>query len=119
MASSAVARAGLAIALSSLLGPALGATRASAAPARPATSGVPEPADRSLAERRAVRGIPVDEVAATETPELREIRRFEEQAFPKPGGPETTPARSNEAAPAPSALPGQWGGSGDVPAEVR
>jgi membrane-bound lytic murein transglycosylase D len=125
MASSAVARAGLAIALSSLLGPALGATRATAAPARPApgrptASGAPDPADRSFAERRAVRGAPVDEVAATETPELGEIRRFEEQAFPKRPGPEaTTPARNNEAAPAPSALPGQWGGSGDVPAEVR
>ena len=126
MASSAAARAGLAIALSSLLGPAFGATRASAAPARPASA---QPrsdirgarsGDRSLAERRAVRGIPVDDVAATETPELREIRRFEEQAFPKPGGPETTtPGRSNEGAPAPSALPGEWGGSGDVPAEVR
>jgi len=120
MASSAAARAGFAIALFSLLGPALGATRANAAPNRSAPSGAPDPADRTLAERRAVRGIPVDEVAATETPELREIRRFEEQAFPKPGGPETTtPGRSNEGTAAPSALPGEWGGSGDVPAEVR
>jgi len=127
MASSASARAGSAIALSSLLllGSALGATPASAAPARSApaqaaTSGAPDTADRSLAERRAVRGTPVDDVAASETPELREIRRFEEQAFPKPGGQETTaPGRTNEGASAPSALPGQWGGSGDVPAEVR
>ncbi len=125
MASSAVARAGLALALSSLLGPAFGAARASAAPARPASAqsaqaGAADPADRSLAERRAVRGSPVDDVAATETPELREIRRFEEQAFPKPGGPETTtPGRSNDGTAAPSALPGEWGGSGDVPAEVR
>ena len=124
MASSAVARAGLAIALSSLLGPALRQRPERAlrppAPAQPTTSGAPDPADRSLAERRAVRGIAVDDVAATETPELREIRRFEEQAFPKPGGPETiAPGRSSEGQPAPTSLPGEWGGSGDVPAEVR
>ena len=67
-----------------------------------------------------MRGVPVDDVAATETPELREIRRFEEQAFPKPGGPETaTPGAATKARRPPSALPGEWGGSGDVPAEVR
>ena len=118
MASSAVARAGLGLA--SLLAAAVGAT-ASAASAAPALSGAADPAERSLAERRAVRGVAVDDVTATETPELREIRRFEEQAFPKPGSPTaTTPAgRDTDAALPPSSLPGEWGGSGDVPAEVR
>jgi membrane-bound lytic murein transglycosylase D len=117
MASSAVARAGLALA--SLLVMAAGAPAATAAPA-PA-SGAADPAERSLAERRAVRGVAVDDVAATETPELREIRRFEEQAFPKPGSPTaTTPAgRDTDAALPPTSLPGEWGGSGDVAAEVR
>jgi membrane-bound lytic murein transglycosylase D len=117
MASSAVARAGLALALFLALG---ARATASAAPA-PAVSGAPDPAERSLAERRAVRGVPVDDVAANETPELREIRRFEEQAFPKPGSQSaTTPAgRDPDAALPPTALPGEWGGSGDVAAEVR
>ena len=49
------------------------------------------------------------------------MRRFEEQAFPKPGSPAaTTPAgRDGDAALPPSSLPGEWGGSGDVAAEVR
>jgi membrane-bound lytic murein transglycosylase D len=121
MASSAAARASLAFALSSLLGLAFGTPAAGAAPARTAPTGAPDPTDRSLAERRAVRGAPVDDVAATETPELREIRRFEEQAFPKPGSPAATaPAgRDADGALPPTSLPGEWGGSGDVPAEVR
>ena len=40
--------------------------------------------EESLAERRAVRGVPVDD-AVGESPELRELRRFEEQAFPRGG----------------------------------
>ena len=120
MASKAVARAGLAVALLSLLGSALGSP-ARAAPVRSATTGAPDPAERSLAERRAVRGVPVDDVAATESPELREIRRFEEQAFPKPGNPTAPPpaGREGESPMPPTSLPGEWGGSGDVPAEVR
>lgn len=115
MASSVVARAGLA--LVSLLA----LTAGSPAAAAPTASGAADPAERSLAERRAVRGVAVDDVAATETPELREIRRFEEQAFPKPGSPTATmPAgRDTDAALPPTSLPGQWGGSGDVAAEVR
>jgi membrane-bound lytic murein transglycosylase D len=121
MASKAVVRARFAAALSPLLGLAF-VPAAQAAPARPAaTGGGPDPVERSLAERRAVRGVPVDDVAATESPELREIRHFEEQAFPKPGSPAATSAvgREGENALPPTSLPGQWGGSGDVPAEVR
>jgi membrane-bound lytic murein transglycosylase D len=117
MASSAVARAGLALA--SLF--AAGAP-AAAAPAAPTASGAADPVERSLAERRAVRGVAVDDVAATETPELREIRRFEEQAFPRRGSSlnTTTPGGRDADAPLPpTGLPGEWGGSGDVPAEVR
>ncbi|HLK92581.1 MAG TPA: transglycosylase SLT domain-containing protein [Polyangia bacterium] len=122
MASTAVARASLAIALSSLTGSVFGAAVVRAAPAHPEpAAAADDAADRSLAERRAVRGVPVDEAAATESPELREIRRFEEQAFPKPGSPAaTTPAAGDaQTAPPPTSLPGEWGGSGDVPAEVR
>jgi membrane-bound lytic murein transglycosylase D len=72
--------------------------------------------DESLSERRAVRGVPVDELGASESPELREIRRFEELAFPRPGAPR--PGGPEGALPPPS-LPGSWGGSGDVPAELR
>ncbi len=121
MASTAVARAGLAIALSSLLGSVFGAAVVRAAPGRAEPAAAADPVEHSLAERRAVRGVPVDDAAATETPELREIRRFEEQAFPKPGSPTaTTPAAGDTlAAPPPTSLPGEWGGTGDVPAEVR
>jgi membrane-bound lytic murein transglycosylase D len=117
MASSLAARAGLALA--SLLASTAGVP-AAAAPAATA-SGAADPAERSLAERRAVRGVAVDDAAATETPELREIRRFEEQAFPKPGSPTapTPSGRDTDAALPPTSLPGQWGGSGDVAAEVR
>jgi membrane-bound lytic murein transglycosylase D len=73
-----------------------------------------EPGEESLSERRAVRGVAVDDVVSPETPELRELRRFEEQAFPRSGAPRP-PAGD---APAPT-LPGSWGGSGDVPPEVR
>ncbi|HEY6475463.1 MAG TPA: transglycosylase SLT domain-containing protein [Polyangia bacterium] len=118
MASSAIAR--VSIALASFLGAAAGA-RAVAATPPSSGAGAADPAERSLAERRAVRGVPVDDATTTETPELREIRRFEEQAFPKPGSPTaTTPAgHGGDAALPPTSLPGEWGGSGDVAAEVR
>ncbi len=74
------------------------------------------PGEESLSERRAVRGVPVDDAGTPETPELRELRRFEEQAFPKSGAP--TPPAADGALPTPS-LPGSWGGSGDVPPELR
>ena len=44
------------------------------------------------------------------------MRRFEEQAFPRTGAPR--PSAGDAALPAP-ALPGSWGGSGDVPPELR
>jgi len=74
------------------------------------------PGEESLTERRAVRGSPVDDAAVPETPELRELRRFEEQAFPRAGV--TPPPAADGSLPAPS-LPGSWGGSGDVPPELR
>ncbi|HXU00754.1 MAG TPA: hypothetical protein VN903_07170, partial [Polyangia bacterium] len=86
-----------------------------AKPQRPAPSDR-APGEESLSERRAVRGVPVDDVAAPETPELRELRRFEEQTFPPGGAPRPTPGETS--LPAPS-LPGSWGGSGDVPPELR
>ena len=63
-----------------------------------------------------MRGVPVDDAGTPETPELRELRRFEEQAFPRSGAP--TPPAADGALPPPS-LPGSWGGSGDVPPELR
>src|SRR3569832_1803490 len=62
-------------------------TAAAAAPAKPPKPAAAsrEPGEESLSERRAVRGVPVDDAATPETPELRELRRFEEQAFPRTG----------------------------------
>lgn len=91
------------------------------APAR-AVSGPPDSPERSLAERRAVRGGAVDDdegAAALESAELREIRRFEEAAFPRPGSGAAAGASDGDGVLPPSSLPGEWGGSGDVPAELR
>jgi membrane-bound lytic murein transglycosylase D len=71
--------------------------------------------EENLAERRAVRGVPVDD-AVGESPELRELRRFEEESFPR-GGVRHGAAETDSALPPP--LPGTWGGSGDVPPELR
>jgi membrane-bound lytic murein transglycosylase D len=120
MASSAFPCARVAIVLSIACG--LGSTGgpAAAAPA-PTAAAARDPHEQSLSERRAVRGVAVDDVAATESAELREIRRFEEQAFPKPGTPESAAAavHATDGPLPPTSLPGQWGGSGDVPAELR
>ncbi|HZL16437.1 MAG TPA: transglycosylase SLT domain-containing protein [Polyangia bacterium] len=119
MASSAFPCARVAIVLSVACG--LGSTTglALAAPA-PTAAAARDPQEQSLSERRAVRGVAVDDLSTTESPELREIRRFEEQAFPKPGTPESAAAAHATDGPLPPAsLPGQWGGSGDVPAELR
>jgi membrane-bound lytic murein transglycosylase D len=101
-----------------LAGPAH-AAEATASPRRPpATAKTPAlPVEESLTERRAVRGAPVDDASAVpESPELREVRRFEEQAFPRSGG--LTPQEGDgDGADVP--LPGHWGGSGDVPPELR
>lgn len=74
------------------------------------------PVEESLAERRAVRGASVDDVGSSESPELREIRRFEELAFPRTAGGSAPPSADS---PLPPSLPGTWGGSGDVPPELR
>ena len=114
---SARARRFVALALVSTVaasGPTVAATGPAAKP-RPAAS-TREPGEESLSERRAVRGVPVDDVTTPETPELRELRRFEEQAFPRAGAPR--PSAGDATLPAP-ALPGSWGGSGDVPPELR
>jgi membrane-bound lytic murein transglycosylase D len=99
---------------------ALPASAAHAAPApKPPSRSAPAdrlPGEESLAERRAVRGAPVDDVATPETPELRELRRFEEQAFPRTGA---APLPAPDTAMPPPSLPGSWGGSGDVPPELR
>jgi membrane-bound lytic murein transglycosylase D len=107
-----------------LLGSAAG-SRAVAAPAappavrRPPAGKAPSgPVEESLSERRAVRGGPVDDgSAAPESAELREVRRFEEQAFPRGGAVVPAPAPGGDEAAA--GLPGHWGGSGDVPPELR
>jgi membrane-bound lytic murein transglycosylase D len=97
---------------------ATGGPAAAAAPGKPKPSVAGRdaaPGEESLSERRAVRGVPVDDVVAPETPELRELRRFEEQAFPRAGA----PAPNGGDGAATTALPGSWGGSGDVPPELR
>jgi membrane-bound lytic murein transglycosylase D len=92
-----------------------GAAAPAVASPAPSPRSWPSAAEESTSERRAVRGMPVDDVA--ESPELRELRRFEEQAFPRGGSP--APARDEGAPPPQLAPPGRWGGSGDVPAELR
>jgi membrane-bound lytic murein transglycosylase D len=120
MASSAFPCARVAIVLSIACGLGSAGGPAVAAPAQTAAT-ARDPHEQSLSERRAVRGVAVDEVSATESAELREIRRFEEQAFPKPGTPERAAAAVHvtDGPLPPTSLPGQWGGSGDVPAELR
>jgi membrane-bound lytic murein transglycosylase D len=116
MAASVVARG---IALASVLSVSI---FAKAAPSPRSAGGPADPPERSLAERRAVRGAAVDDddtAAAVETPELREIRRFEEAAFPKSGTPGAAASSDADGVLPPTSLPGEWGGSGDVPAELR
>ncbi|MES1204877.1 MAG: transglycosylase SLT domain-containing protein [Pseudomonadota bacterium] len=75
------------------------------------------PGEQSLSQRRAVRGVPVDD--GVESPELGELRRFEEEAFPRGGA----GSRHGMEADAPNepvpALPGRWEGTGDVAETVR
>ncbi len=71
----------------------------------------PTPSER---ERRAVRGSPIEEAALAESPELREVRRFEEVAFPRRRD-DLPAARAPEEGTLPQGLPGQWGGTGDSP----
>ena len=117
------ASAAHALALVSVLGAPIFA-KAAPPPRNPAhaAEGPADSPERSLAERRAVRGVAVDDddtAAAVESPELREIRRFEEAAFPKPGAATGTSQSDSDGVLPPTSLPGEWGGSGDVPAELR
>src|SRR2546423_2050977 len=91
----------------------LSAAPSVAAPRAPVT-------EESAAERRAVRGVPLDEAALAETPELREVRRFEEQAFPRDrAATDTSPADEPTPFSLPPGLEGHWRGSGDIPSPLR
>jgi membrane-bound lytic murein transglycosylase D len=68
----------------------------------------------SVSERRAVRGVPVDELGVSESTELRELRRFEEQAFSRGDAPDAIDPEAGA-----TGLRGRWSGTGDVPAELR
>ena len=72
----------------------------------------------SFAERRAVRGIALEGTETSETPELRAMRRFEEEAFPRQGVP-GQPEPDDTAKGLPPGLEGRWGGTGDIPRELR
>ena len=82
---------------------------------------IPPPLTKeSFAERRAVRGVALEGAETSETPELRAMRRFEEEAFPRqgaviPGQPEP----DDGAKTLPPGLEGRWGGTGDIPRELR
>ena len=110
-----------------LIGALLASGAAVAAPAaangagrRAPAAGQALPVEESLSERRAVRGAPVDEAsAAPESAELRELRRFEEQAFPRGGGVVPASVQDQERKDSQAPLPGHWGGSGDLPPELR
>lgn len=87
-------------------------TRSLPSPAAPVTK-------ESFAERKAVRGIALEDSETSETPELRALRRFEEQAFPRGGG-MPSPVEPDDAPKAlPPGLQGRWGGTGDIPRELR
>jgi membrane-bound lytic murein transglycosylase D len=81
------------------------------------TSATAAPGEPNLSQRRAVRGVPVDEGA--ESPELGELRRFEEQAFPHAGSTPTCTADADAVEETPPSLPGRWEGTGDVPEALR
>jgi len=74
--------------------------------------------EESQNERRAVRGVALDD--SSESPELGELRRFEEESFPHGRGTASDDEGSwdTPSEPQPS-LPGRWDGSGDVPEVLR
>jgi membrane-bound lytic murein transglycosylase D len=79
-----------------------------------------EPAQVNPAERKAVRGAPLEDPDANESPELRDVHRFEERAFPRLGESELLDTEPDDAAlPLPPGLGGRWGGSGDIPRQLR
>lgn len=75
----------------------------------------------NFAERRAVRGVALEESQVSETPELRALRRFEEEAFPHNGAgvPAGLPEPDDSPQSLPPGLQGRWGGTGDIPKELR
>lgn len=73
----------------------------------------------SFAEGRAVRGIALDGAETSESPELRAMRRFEEQTFSRPWARPPGPDPDDVPKPLPPGLEGRWGGSGDIPKELR
>ncbi|HEX2658090.1 MAG TPA: transglycosylase SLT domain-containing protein [Polyangia bacterium] len=77
----------------------------------------PPPTEESQSERRAVRGVAVDDV--NESPELRELKRFEEDAFPRNRAEAEEPGSWDVPSEVPPSLPGRWEGSGDVPEVLR
>ena len=79
-----------------------------------------DPGQEDPAERKAVRGAPLEEPDANESPELREVHRFEERAFPRLGTSELRDSEPDDAAlPLPPGLVGRWGGTGDSPRQLR
>jgi membrane-bound lytic murein transglycosylase D len=107
-----------AFAPSGLAAPGRGASPAASA-GKPAGTAA-DPVQENPAERKAVRGAPLDEPGANESPELREVHRFEEQAFPRFGARELEDAEPDDAAlPLPPGLTGRWGGTGDIPQQLR
>ena len=79
-----------------------------------------DPSQENPAERKAVRGAALEEPDANESPELRDVHRFEERAFPRFGAPELRDAEPDDAAlPLPPGLTGRWGGTGDIPRQLR
>ena len=78
------------------------------------------PTKESMAERKAVRGVALEGAETSETPELRAMRRFEEEAFPRHGaGVPGQPEPDDAAKELPPGLEGRWGGTGDIPRELR
>jgi membrane-bound lytic murein transglycosylase D len=80
---------------------------------------VPPVTKESFAERKAVRGVALEDSETTETPELRALRRFEEQAFPRGGALPSTVEPDDAPKALPPGLQGRWGGTGDIPRELR
>ncbi len=88
--------------------------------ARPALKARTPPTSESLAARRAVRGIALEGAETSETPELRAMRHFEEEAFPRQGAAVPgEPKPDDSPQDLPPGLEGQWGGTGDIPRELR
>ena len=95
-------------------------TLASQGGPRPALQVPTPPTRESFAERRAVRGVALEGAETSETPELRAMRRFEEEAFPRQGAVIPGPPEPEDAAKGlPPGLEGRWGGTGDIPRELR